>query len=188
MAMRDYTNDVQRQIIYNLIKELEIKKCIALHKDIYDNHKEETEFWNGLADEITDQLLNSGYYDKFNLNNGGRYIELTDDTNKVKYNIYKDGTVEGPMEHTPSGGCYVATCVYGSYDCPPVWTLRRFRDYTLAQNPFGRLFIKIYYAISPIIVKLFGNQRWFHKLFKAPLDKWVERLNNEGVENTPYDD
>ena len=25
-----------------------------------------------------------------------------------------------------SGGCYVATAVYGSYDCPQVWTLRRF--------------------------------------------------------------
>ena len=31
-----------------------------------------------------------------------------------------------------SGGCYVATAVYGSYDCPEVWTLRRYRDYTLA--------------------------------------------------------
>ena len=26
-------------------------------------------------------------------------------------------------------GCYIATCVYGSYDCPQVLTLRRFRDY-----------------------------------------------------------
>ena len=33
-----------------------------------------------------------------------------------------------------SGGCYVATCVYGSYDCPQVWTLRRFRDNTLAET------------------------------------------------------
>ena len=27
-----------------------------------------------------------------------------------------------------NNGCYVATCVYGSYDCPEVWVLRRFRD------------------------------------------------------------
>ena len=26
------------------------------------------------------------------------------------------------------GGCYVATAVYGSYDCPQVWTLRRYRE------------------------------------------------------------
>ncbi|MDR0918559.1 MAG: hypothetical protein LBM93_04840 [Oscillospiraceae bacterium] len=31
-----------------------------------------------------------------------------------------------------SGRCYIATAVYGSYDCPEVWTLRRFRDYILA--------------------------------------------------------
>ena len=87
-----------------------------------------------------------------------------------------------------SKGCYVATCVYGSYDCQPVWVLRRYRDYTLAQNSFGRLFIKIYYTISPTIVKLFGNQLWFHKLFKKPLDKFVKKLRNNGVEDTPYND
>lgn len=36
-------------------------------------------------------------------------------------------------------GCYVATAVYGSYDCPEVWTLRRFRDERLAQTWNGRL-------------------------------------------------
>ncbi|MFR9028073.1 MAG: DUF2726 domain-containing protein [Clostridium sp.] len=28
-------------------------------------------------------------------------------------------------------GCYIATAVYGSYDCPQVWVLRRFRDQIL---------------------------------------------------------
>lgn len=85
-------------------------------------------------------------------------------------------------------GCYVATCVYGSYDCPEVWTLRRFRDDFLAENVFGRMFIKTYYAISPTVVKLFGKQTWFHKLFKSPLDKLVNKLLNMGVDNTPYND
>lgn len=87
-----------------------------------------------------------------------------------------------------SGGCYVATCVYGSYDCPPVWTLRRFRDNILAKHFLGRLFIKTYYAISPKAVAMFGNYKWFHNLFKAPLDKLVEKLHKNGVENTPYND
>lgn len=89
---------------------------------------------------------------------------------------------------TSSGGCYVATCVYGSYDCPEVWTLRRFRDDILSKNFFGRLFIKCYYAVSPTAVKLFGGYMWFHKLFKLPLDKLVAKLQNNGVENTPYND
>ncbi|GEM_PF-3580408 len=91
-------------------------------------------------------------------------------------------------EKKSSDGCYVATCVYGSYDCPEVWTLRRFRDYTLKENLFGRIFIKLYYSISPTAVKLFGKYKWFHNLFKMPLDKFVAKLQEKGVKNTPYCD
>lgn len=86
------------------------------------------------------------------------------------------------------GGCYVATCVYGSYDCPEVWTLRRFRDYKLAETWCGRAFIKTYYAISPTIVKIFGEKNWFKKLWRRKLDKLVDKLQKEGYENTPYND
>ena len=40
-------------------------------------------------------------------------------------------------------GCYIATCVYNSYDCPEVWTLRRFRDEYLEKYYLGRLFFAI---------------------------------------------
>ena len=58
-------------------------------------------------------------------------------------------------------GCYIATCVYGSYDCAEVWTLRRYRDNKLQKSIFGRFFIKIYYFISPVLVKYFGTKQWF---------------------------
>lgn len=87
-----------------------------------------------------------------------------------------------------SGGCYVATAVYGSYDCPQVWTLRRFRDYTLAETWYGRAFIHTYYAISPTLVKWFGHTEWFKKMWKGKLDRMVANLNAEGVEDTPYED
>lgn len=87
-----------------------------------------------------------------------------------------------------SSGCYVATCVYGSYDCPEVWTLRRFRDYKLAETWYGRAFIHIYYAISPTIVKWFGDTTWFKKLWKGKLDKMVNKLQESGFESTPYKD
>ena len=48
----------------------------------------------------------------------------------------------GSSSGSSSGGCYVATAVYGSYDCPQVWTLRRYRDYTLAETWYGRAFIR----------------------------------------------
>ena len=75
------------------------------------------------------------------------------------------------------------TAVYGSYDCPQVWTLRRFRDNTLASTWFGRLFIRTYYAVSPLLVRWFGHQQWFRKLWRGPLDRMVAGLQAKGVES-----
>lgn len=85
-------------------------------------------------------------------------------------------------------GCYIATAVYGSYACPEVWILRRFRDYTLAETWYGRAFIRTYYAIAPTLVKWFGHTEWFKKMWKGKLDRMVANLNAEGVEDTPYED
>lgn len=85
-------------------------------------------------------------------------------------------------------GCYIATCVYGSYDCPEVWTLRRFRDNNLDKTWFGRLFIKSYYAVSPSLVKIFGKQKWFIKIVKYNLDKMVKYCREKGLEDSPYID
>lgn len=108
---------------------------------------------------------------------------------------YMDGTEETILGSqitveagSAGGGCYVATAVYGSYDCPQVWTLRRYRDYTLAETWYGRVFIHIYYAISPTLVKWFGHTEWFKKMWKDMLDRMVVNLNAEGVDNTPYKD
>jgi len=87
-----------------------------------------------------------------------------------------------------SGGCYVATCVYGSYDCPEVWTLRRYRDDTLGTSWYGRLFVRVYYAVSPALVKWFGKTKWFKRLWRGKLDRMVAKLQSRGVESTPYND
>lgn len=95
---------------------------------------------------------------------------------------YKDPVID------TSSGCYVATAVYGSYDCPEVWTLRRFRDFTLDETWYGRLFIKFYYATSPTFVKYYGNDKAFKAFGKRLLDKMVAKLNRRGFDNTPYKD
>ena len=87
-----------------------------------------------------------------------------------------------------NSGCYIATCVYGSYDCPQVWTLRRFRDNTLDATWYGRLFVRCYYAISPTLVKWFGNTTWFKKIWRGPLDSLVTKLKHDGVSDTFYHD
>lgn len=93
-----------------------------------------------------------------------------------------------PMYASRKSGCYVATAIYGSYDCSQVWTLRRYRDFTLAKTWYGRAFIHAYYAISPTVVKWFGNAKWFKKIWKPILDKMIINLNKQGVKDTPYED
>ena len=98
-----------------------------------------------------------------------------------------DPSFEAPIV-TSGEGCYIATCVYGSYECPQVWTLRRYRDYTLARTWYGRAFIHTYYAISPCLVKCFGHTEWFKHFWKDKLDRMVANLQDKGVEDTPYKD
>ena len=84
------------------------------------------------------------------------------------------------------GACYVATAVYGSYDCPEVWVLRRYRDNYLATSFWGRAFIRFYYAISPTLVKYFGHTQWFRSFWKGRLDRMVCDLKAQGVSDKPY--
>lgn len=110
------------------------------------------------------------------------------DTRNDWEKLKKKMVEKGEVQRLTSRGCYVATCVYGSYDCPEVWTLRRFRDYNLNNKVLGRLFIKIYYAVSPKIVKIFGNNNKFKLFNKKILDRLVQKLNSKGYKNTKYED
>lgn len=106
----------------------------------------------------------------------------------LKYMVRAELKKSHPDSKALKRGCYVATAVYGSYNCPQVWTLRRYRDDTLANTWYGRAFIHTYYAISPTLVKWFGNTDWFKNMWKPTLDRMVCNLNADGVEDTPYED
>lgn len=170
--IQDYCNNASSsaQIMYNFGDTVEMifegkysDISVQAWKNGIDMHKQYVKYLNDKTGNIN--LINS-YGDKIR-----------------KY----DSSFTNPYVDT-SSGCYVATCVYGSYDCPEVWTLRRFRDYTLDETWYGRAFIRAYYAISPTIVKWFGNTNWFKSLWRRVLDAWVCKLNKNGVQNTPYKD
>ncbi len=128
---------------------------------------------------------------------GSNLLDSAVDARRKTLGLFKDGlneenqsdVSESEINNTATNnGCYIATCVYGSYDCPQVWTLRRFRDYTLDETWYGRIFIKCYYAISPILVRRFGKANWFKKFWKFQLDKMIAELNRKGVRDTEYED
>ncbi|WP_455502434.1 CFI-box-CTERM domain-containing protein [Gemmiger sp.] len=85
-------------------------------------------------------------------------------------------------------GCYVATCVYGSYDCPQVWVLRRYRDEVLKKSALGRCFVATYYAISPTLVRVFGKNANVRTVWRGMLDHIVRRLQGKGFSDKPYSD
>jgi len=56
-----------------------------------------------------------------------------------------------------SGGCFVATAVFGDYDAPEVVFLRAFRDESLSRSAWGRGFIRAYYTVSPPAAKVIAK-------------------------------
>ncbi len=115
-----------------------------------------------------------------------RVLEI--DQNNVEAKLILMSSISSQKQSKSSGGCYVATAVYGSYDCPEVWTLRRYRDDVLGRTWYGRLFIYVYYAVSPTLVKWFGDTVWFSAMWKPKLDHMVCKLNRAGISNTYYVD
>lgn len=131
--------------------------------------------------EYLDVLLDENYIMTTRNEFYSRFIELVGQSDKISDSDKKTG-------NNGDGGCYIATCVYGSYDCPQVWTLRRYRDYILSKSWYGYIFIHMYYAISPILVKVLGHTKWFKKIWKKRLDNLVNNLQKKGIKNTPYKD
>ena len=191
-------------------KYLAAIELLELAISFVENNKENIDRYAQIY-YIIDGLVNTNLYYK-NSNDVNvqvkftkeHYLELINKENeylrKIKeidptYDYFGEFDVIDPLSSyddytssSPSSGCYIATAVYGSYDCPEVWTLRRFRDYCLAETWHGRRFIETYYLISPKLVKWFGSTEWFKKMWKNKLDKIVKNLHTKGYESTPYMD
>ena len=128
------------------------------------------------------------------LDNGAEY-NMVNTSNVALYNSRTDPAIVALIkERYPdaqpgkAAACYIATCAYGSYDCPQVRTLRRYRDNTLRCTWYGRAFIRTYYAMSPTLVKWFGDNEMVKRLWRKNLDRIVGKLQSQGVESAPYDD
>jgi hypothetical protein len=77
-------------------------------------------------------------------------------------------------------GCFIATACYGSYDAPEVRLLRQYRDVVLQRRRAGRMFVRLYYAISPFFARLIARRELakgvVRALLVAPLVKIVRAL------------
>jgi hypothetical protein len=121
------------------------------------------------------------FFIKTYLQNGG--MELLKSKGYLKeYNYFVDKfqltnyTPAQQKSEKKKEGCYIATAVYGSYDAPEVLVLRQFRDQILQKYAIGRLFISIYYFISPRLVGVVKENSSINSTARALLDRIVNKL------------
>jgi|TARA_B110000240_G_scaffold197204_1_gene251674 hypothetical protein len=81
-----------------------------------------------------------------------------------------------PSSPSSSEGCYIATMAYGDYDHPQVLALRKFRDRILKHSFLGRIFIILYYRISPFMVKKLKDKAEINIKIRELLDKFIYKI------------
>ncbi|MBR5518818.1 MAG: hypothetical protein IKV86_07340 [Clostridia bacterium] len=155
--------------------------CVKIAKQVKVSDQSTLENINAQIDELAKTIC--PFY-----TTNGRLWDKFRETVHAELRKENPGNAALKLKSSSNGCCYVATAVYGSYDCPEVWTLRRFRDDNLAETWYGRAFVKTYYTISPTLVKWFGHTEWFKKMWRGTLDRMVKKLQAKGFESTPYED
>lgn len=174
-------NELQTARLYLSQNRSNYEKGLELAQRIGDK-EEELYCLKGLAESYSliydsDYLKAEQYANKAILL-GDKSPELAEILESIKQDKTVFQAYQGKNHpSTKSGGaCYIATAVYGSYDCPEVMVLRQFRDDTLLKTWYGTVFVKVYYALSPGIVRKFGNYKWFNMFWRNILDKFVFHL------------
>jgi hypothetical protein len=70
-------------------------------------------------------------------------------------------------EYMKGSSCFIATACYGNHDAPEVLILREFRDDVLKKTYFGKLFVSLYYTVSPFFAAQIAKSDWLKKVVKG---------------------
>lgn len=80
-------------------------------------------------------------------------------------------------------GCFVATAAYGTPLAYEVNELRYWRDTTLSNGIFGRVFVKTYYKLSPPVARLVEKSNVFRKLVRYSLKPLIKLISAKNKSN-----
>lgn len=78
--------------------------------------------------------------------------------------------------NSSKSGCFIATATYGTPFAEEINILRYWRDNFLLKHLFGRLFIKMYYTISPPIADFISKRDRMKGIVRAMLNPYVNFL------------
>ncbi len=116
----------------------------------------------------------------------GRMVAVAAWTKEDKIDVWleRESANESKSEKE-SGGCFIATAVYGSYEAEQVRVLRDFRDKHLLEKALGRIFVEAYYATSPHIVQFIKTNRKVKAAIRnGILDPLLRSLTNRQNDKT----
>ena len=85
--------------------------------------------------------------------------------------------VRGTLYGVPGTPC-LALKIYGEY-AEEIELLRNFRDEVLSQSPVGQEIIKLYYQLSPVIVKAMEKDEGFKEGMKEMIDGVLGLIEEE---------
>jgi hypothetical protein len=76
-------------------------------------------------------------------------------------------------------GCFVATTVYENRNAYEVLLLRKYRDKVLKRIFLGRIFINVYYFISPYVSKIVEKSMFIKIITRKLLDKIIRLIEKQ---------
>jgi hypothetical protein len=159
----------------------------VIEESISNNYRLEISYKDYNGKSSLRQISNVEYSNEFQKNSSknndhiSAYCHLRNEKRTFKLNrIEKIRFVESNKNtdwvNNSSGGCYIATMAYGSYEHPQVLILRKFRDDVLHSYFIGKLFVKLYYSVSPKFVFVLKNQITINRIIRKILDKLIENI------------
>ena len=108
-------------------------------------------------------------------------IELKEEVGISTEEEDEEEAEEEKMEQEQSGGCLIATAIYGSEMAPQVQQLREIRDNSLLQTESGRSFMEsfnqFYYSFSPTIADLERENPIFKEVVKLAITPLLSSLS-----------
>lgn len=104
--------------------------------------------------------------------------ELFDNLLKISTEAQNKNNYSGNNQNSSS--CFIATLCYQDNDCYEVRMFRKWRDENLNNHSLGKLFIKVYYKISPTITKkLESFPKTVSVIKKVFLDRILESIEKK---------
>jgi hypothetical protein len=77
--------------------------------------------------------------------------------------------VQSPEPPKKTGGCFIATAVYGSESAPDVILLRSYREAVLLPSRIGNLFVVTYYLFSPPLARFIASKPFIRNIVRKTI-------------------